>query len=240
MLPGLPPDIHRGLLLSVGSHKGTRPLSPSEVANGLKDAIAAGTSSKDLAAMLHLNGPSMISRFVRLLDLPPSVLHLVDWGQTNVTIAFTAASELSRLKSHEDQVALSKAALESELTSSEVKSVVQMQLRSKKPIAECIAAIIDLRSTVIKRHVFIGGITSAELIERLRALRQVERDDLLKSVLASTLPAVSDVAGRLGHDRFTLSVENQQAADGILAMPGGFEAAIAGALAKALETPSVR
>jgi hypothetical protein len=240
MLHGLPPDILRGLLLSVGSHKGTRPLSPSEVAGGLKDAVSAGTSLKDLAATLHLNGPSMLSRFIRLLELPPDVLHLVDWGQTKATIAFTAASELSRLKSHEDQKALAKAAVESELTTTEVKSVVQLHSRSKKPIAECIEAILALRTKVIRRNVFIGGISSPDLVARLQTMRQVERDQLLKSVLGTMLPDYEDVGGRLGHDRFTLAVENESAAKAIMAIPNGFESAIADALAKALETRSVQ
>jgi hypothetical protein len=239
MLQGLSPDILRGLLLSVGSHKGVRPLSPSEVAQALKDSISAGTPIKDLAAALHLNGPSMISRFVRLLDLPSTVLHLVDWGQTKSTIAFTAASELSRLKSKEEQEALSKGALESELTSGEVKAIVQMHLRSKKHIAECIDAILNLRQGVIRRHVFIGAVMSESLREHLQSLRQVERDELLKSVLLQVLPAYPDLSGRLGHDRFTLSVENETVAKSIVALPGGFEATISDALSKASLLPSV-
>lgn len=236
MLQGLTPDVHRGLLLSVGSHKGTRPLSPTEVAQGLQDSLTAGTPPKDLAAALHLNGPSMISRFVRLLELPPPVLHLVDWGQTKSTIAFTAASELSRLRSKEEQLLLCKSALEAGLTSTEVKAVVQMRLRSKKPLTECIDAIVNLRSSVIRRHVFVGAVTLDDVRTGLSAMHQIDRDQLMQAVLTKLLPAYPEISGRLGQDRFTLSVENEAAANAIVGLQGGFEVAISNAISPELST----
>jgi hypothetical protein len=205
----------------------------------LKDAVTAGTPLKDLAAALHLNGPSMITRFIRLLELPQGVLHQVDWGQTDATISFTAASELSRLKSHEEQAGLCTAALESELTTSEVKAIVQLRKRSRKPVAECIREILNLRPEVIRRHVFIGAIASPELSERLRQLHQVDRDRLFSAALELALPGGARVAGRLGHDRFTLAVENDEVAKAITGLTDGFETAIARAVGKALKTQPV-
>jgi hypothetical protein len=240
MLHGLPPEAHRGLLLSVGQRGGTRPFSPAEVAGALRDAISAGTSTNELAAVLHLDGPSMITRFVRLLDLPPGVLHLVDWGQTDATIAFTAASELSRLKSTKEQLDLTEAALQSKLTSTEVKAIVQLRKRSRKPLPDCIKEIVCLRSEVITRHVIIGAITLPDLSQRLRLMHQVERDMLMNLALASLFPDLSRIAGRLGHDRFTISVEDEAAARSVTALEGGLELALSATVETALNGQSAQ
>ena len=235
MLYGLPPEAHRGLLLSVGQRGGTRPFSPAEVAGALKNAISAGTPIKEMTAVLHLDGPSMITRFIRLLELPPAILHLVDWGQTDASIAFTAASELSRLKSQDEQLHLSQAALESKLTSTEVKAIVQLRKRSRKPLSDCIAEIVSLRPEVITRHVIIGAITSPAVNERLRQLHQLDRDKLMELALASILPGPSQVAARLGHDRFTISVQDDAAAKALTALQGGLESVVTRAVESALD-----
>jgi hypothetical protein len=204
----------------------------------LKAATDAGTPPKDLAAALHLNGTSMIARFVRLLDLPAPILHLVDWGQTKATITFTSASELSRLRSHEDQAALSASALELGLTSSEVKAIVQLRQRSKKPIAECTNEIVKLRTEIVRRNIFIGAVNSPELKAQLTTLHQVDRDRLLVRVIDQLLPGSGGISARLGHDRFTLGTEDRAVADQILSLPGGFEGAVNVALAEAVEVAS--
>lgn len=235
MLQGLPGPTHRDLLLSVGSHRGTRPLSPTEVASALKAATDAGTPTKDLAAALHLNGSSMITRFVRLLDLPAPILHLVDWGQTQATITFTSASELSRLRSRNDQAALSASALELGLTSSEVKAIVQLRQRSKKHIAECTKEIVNLRTEVVRRNIFIGAVTAPEVRAHLTTLHQVDRDRLLAGVINQLLPGSAGISARLGHDRFTLGTEDKAVVDQIISLPGGFEEAVNVALAGSVE-----
>ncbi len=134
---GLSPEQTKRLLLSVGSHRGTRPFSPVEVAETLKISIDAGSKLSELASALHLDGTSMVTRFLRLLDLSPQVRDWVDWGESGSTIGFTAASELSRLSDSGEQNQLGRAALENQLKSSEVREVVQIRRRSKRPLAAC-------------------------------------------------------------------------------------------------------
>lgn len=235
MLQGLTPETHRGLLLSVGQRGGTRPLSPVEVGSGLKAALSAGTPAAELAAILHLDGSSMITRFVRLLELPAEVLHLVDWGQTDVTISFTAASEISRLKAHDDQVNLSRRALEAKLTTGEVKAVVQLRKRSRKALEECISEIMSLRTETVVRHVFLGGVTGEDLIAQLTARSQIERDKLLSDALTDLVPG-ANISGRLGADRFTLSAEDEDTARQLKALQDNLETSISALLSSALNT----
>ena len=67
----------RQLILSVGTHRSDRPLSPIEVAKLMRRALDMGETRKTLAGRLLLDDSSIIGRFMRLLSLPVQVQHLV-------------------------------------------------------------------------------------------------------------------------------------------------------------------
>ena len=69
MLPGLSPDEMRSLLLSVGSHRDNRDVLPLKVAELFDKAIKHGAKKRDCAISVHFDGTSMVSRFLKLLDL---------------------------------------------------------------------------------------------------------------------------------------------------------------------------
>jgi hypothetical protein len=202
---GLEPADLRALLLSVGSRSGRRPLAPIEVAALLDGAMKRGASPKNLAAALHLEGPTMISRFVRLLSLAPEVQLVTDWGKTAATIAFTTASEISRLESIDEQAEACHGALRHGLTSGEVKSLVQIRKRSGKPLVECLEEVIRLRPTIELRQVVVGAVTDESVRERLRSMGQYSRDDVLSKAIKSAFPEIREFAGKLGADRFTVA-----------------------------------
>lgn len=202
---GLTPEQNKKLLLSVGSHRGTRQFSPIEVAETLKISIDAGSKLSDLANALHLDGTSMVTRFLRLLELSPQVQHWVDWGESGSTIGFTAAFELSRLADPDEQSQLGRAALENQLKSSEVREIVQLRRRSERSLAECVEEIMRMRPHVEKLHLFIGAIIPQELRAALRARTQSERDKLLRSAVVERYPNLRQFSSRLGVERFTLS-----------------------------------
>ena len=59
---------------------------------------AAGGSLGDCARAGSLKGPAMVAHFLRLLDLPEAVRHLVDWrGSDSDAVAFSSGTELARL-----------------------------------------------------------------------------------------------------------------------------------------------
>ena len=76
---GITAEEQRDLILSVGIHKQERTLSPIEVAQLLDKAIKAGTNIKELSGEILLD-TTMITRFLRLLDISPNLQHLVGWG----------------------------------------------------------------------------------------------------------------------------------------------------------------
>ncbi len=83
----------RQLLLSVGTHRGQRPLSPFEVAELFARAISKGATLAECAAAASLEGTTWVSRFLRLLKLPSTVTHLVDWGGGSGTIGLNRKAQ---------------------------------------------------------------------------------------------------------------------------------------------------
>ena len=152
---------------------------------------------------MQLKGTSMIFRFLRLLKLNPEIQHLVDWGQSGATISFTAAWRLTELKP-KDQTRACDAILEYQLTSPEVEQLIQLRVRSHKPIGECIKAALRMRPHVERRHVFIGAIVSQKVRNKLSAMLQEDRDRLLGQVLSKLYSDLRDFACRLGVERFTI------------------------------------
>jgi hypothetical protein len=236
MVQGLSPAEHKGLLLSVGTHRGKRPLSPVEVAMLFKRAADAGASLRDLAELVHFDGTTMVSRFLRLLELNPEIQHLIDWGQSGSTIAFSAASELSRLDTGE-QVGACTAVLENQLSSAEVKELVQLRLRSQQSLPDCIAAVLRMRPRIEKRHLLIGAVMAEGVRIRLRTMTQAERDALFQQVLLELLSPLDDYSGRLGVERFTIS-GNEAVAERLTSGQADFEGLVVRALVAKLPPDS--
>jgi hypothetical protein len=199
---GLEPIEHQQLLLSVGTHRTNRPLSPIEVARLFEKCLSQGASTGQCASAAHFKSASMVTRFTSLLSLDPKIQHLVDWGQSGATLAFSAAFELSRLGT-EDHLPVAEAVLEHRLGSSEVRQLVQLRKRSGKPIGACIDEALAMRPRIQRRYIFIGSVREA-LRARLGAMSQAERDTLLRSALGAVSGLSDDTSVRLGTERFTL------------------------------------
>lgn len=189
-------------MLSVGTHRVNRPLSPVEVGRHLDTALKGGASPDEIADAVTL-GTSMQARFRKLLELQPEVQHLVDWGTSGASLAFTAAAELARLVP-EEQIIAANAVLEHKLTTSEVKQLIQLRERSRRPLPECVESVLKLRPRLERQFVFVGAITNESLTAKLRSRTQAERDELLVRAVQSAFPDIGPFGGRLGEERFTL------------------------------------
>ena len=158
----LSPQERQRLLLSVGTHRGKRSLSPVEVANLFAKIIAGGGSLSDCAHAARLEGTTIVSRFLRLLTLPESVRHLVDWGSGPGMIGFSAGSELARLDDDIEKEEVVQGVLTYHLSGSEVREIVQMTMRSKRSVEECLKEVIDIRPRIEKRYVYVGAVTNSQ------------------------------------------------------------------------------
>ncbi len=224
-MKGLLPDQISQLILSVGTHKSNRPLSPIEVAEYMQSALDAGEKRTDIAEKLYLEDSSIIGHFLRLLSLPPQVQQLIGWGAAPTTISFSAAAGIARLNSGIEQIVLAKAALENKFNKSEIVQVVQIRQRSDNSIESCIKSVIDQRPVVERRHVIIGQLTSEGLKDKVKHLTQLERSTLLQSVLGQHVPDIPHLGAKLG-DEYFLLVGDEYFHAAIMALPQGFENSI--------------
>ena len=215
----------RLLILSVGTHKSTRPLSPVEVGKYVQRALDAGETRATVAEKLLLDDTTVIGRFVRLPSLPPQVQQLVGWGADPATVSFTSASDVARLKSASAKIVLAKAALENQLNKSEILEVVQISERSNRSIESCIEAVLNQRPIVERRHVIIGELQSDSLNETLKHMSESQRNNLLLSALARYGLNTSILGAKLG-DGYFLFVGDDAFHTVITSLPGGFEESI--------------
>lgn len=205
MLPGLSGLELGRLRLSVGygTHKKGRPLSPMEVGLLLRRARDSGVSLKDCAKAIQLDGTGHIGRFLRILDLPEDLRHLVDWsGGREGTIGFSCAVELVRLSDDDDRRTVADAIIGNGLDSKEVRQIAQLRHRSGRPVEDCVEEVLDMRPTIEKRYVFIGSISDGAVGRDLTQLTQFQRNSILKACIDQF--DLQGASGRLGERFFTL------------------------------------
>ncbi len=200
---GLSPDEIQDLIMSVGTHQSNRRLSPSEVAHLIEKAQAAGVTGRQIGDRLRVD-PSMLGRFLRLLRLPRDVRELVDWGSAGSRLGMTGASVVARLRGEADQRELAQAAVEHQLTATEITQVAQTFERSGRSVNECVESALQLHPTVERRFLFIGAVTSEEVNQDLRNRGQRDRDSLLRSVILTRAPQGDSWDMRLGPSSFSL------------------------------------
>ena len=202
-MKGLTAKERQDITLSVGTHRGSRRLSPLEVARLIQKAMSAGTSRKECASALDI-GPTQLGTFLKLLSLRTEIQHLADWmGTKSASIPFSTLAELARLSAN-DQVKAAEAVLRHQLKWKEVIQLTQIADRSGLPIEECIANVLKLRPQVDTRHLFVGAITADPLRHHLQSIPQVERDAMIGRTLRRLIGPGYDAKGRLGDREFTI------------------------------------
>ena len=184
-----------------GTHKKGRPLSPIEVGLLLRKARSEGVSLEECASGIQLDGTGHIGRFLRILELPDDIRHLIDWGSGMDFVGFTAAVELAKLKDASDQHTVAKAVLSDGLNSKEVRQVAQLRRRSARAVEACITEVIGMRPRLEKRYVFVGSVASED-VEALGRCTQAVRDAILTAGIEDM--GLRGVTGRLGPRFFTL------------------------------------
>ena len=140
-------------------------------------------------------------------------------------MSFTAAYEIARLDSTQEQSALAKAALANQLNKFEIRQVVQIRRRSRKSIESCVKAVLNQRPVIERRHVIIGELRSEKLKKELKQIPQLERNNLLQSILDQYVPTTPYLGCKLGDVHFFLVGDDQFHA-AIVSLPSGFEKSI--------------
>lgn len=229
----LEPQELKGLILSVGTHRAERPLSPLEVGVLVRKATQRGTDLKDIAEATQLEGTTQLSRFTKLLELPSDTHYLIDWGKSVGGVGFTTAFEVARLSSADDKREAVAAVVEHGLSSAEARSLVQLRRRGAKSIKDCVDAVIKMRPVVEIRRVFIGAVTNADVRTALAAKTQAERDALFSGCTKRHGLGDGRISAKLGSDRFTI-VGPDEALASVLKKAEQLEVLLNGSLVEAL------
>ena len=184
-----------------GTHKKGRPLSPVEVAELVDRARASGNTMAECAREIRID-ESGLGRFLRLLELPEDLRHLVDWGSERGVLGYSRAVELVRIRNTDDMRAVANAVLERGLNSKETSQVAQLLERSGRPPDEVIREVLDMRPVIERRYVFIGAVIGESLSAALAKRTQREKGALLDRAMERL--GLAGASGRLGTERFTL------------------------------------
>lgn len=203
MINGLSQSELQSLILSVGTHRDRRRLSPMEVAALLHRAKEAGTSVRDLSDSLNIS-EIQVSRFVRLFNLEPKLRDLADWGKGNgATIPFSSLLEIAGLEPSQ-QVEVATSALAHNMTKEEFRQIFQIARRSGLNIADSIASVLERRPVVRTQFVLIGAIRQGDLQDHLETLLQDSRDRLFQAAIDGLARPSRGIRGRLGPRTFTM------------------------------------
>lgn len=222
-MKGISSENQRDLILSVGVHKGERPLSPMEIAELLKKVVNSGTTIKELSGEIMLDS-TMITRFLRLSNLSSEVQPLVGWGGKS-RISFSTASEIARIKTIDEQNFLGRVTLENNLSKKEVIQIIETRTKFSRPISDCVEEIIKMRPQIIRRYLFIGVVRGSEVRGQLANMTQRERDFLFGEVIKSVLPGVPSCEGQLGKSSFSI-VGNEDLDQALSRLTSDFESIV--------------
>jgi len=126
-------------------------------------------------------------------------------------VSFTSATEVARLGTEEHAIVFTNI-LENRLSSKEIRELVQIRLRSRRPIESCIKEIVQLRPQIIRQHVFVGAVASPQLKLALRNKTQGDRDALFRAIVINEVPILQRSVVKLGIENFTIITNDEGAA----------------------------
>ena len=166
----------------------------------------------------------MVGRFLKLLDLDPPTQHLVDWGESALSVVgFSTAFEIVSVPK-ELHARITSAVCEFGLTKAETRSVRQLIERSARAPEDCVRDVVGRRAIVIVREVVVGSVDDIRVRKGLERMLQQERDDLLLHVLHNLHAIDGEVTAKLGTTSFT--VLGSESLRSMIADNSGFEATV--------------
>jgi hypothetical protein len=167
-------------------------------------AVKSGVTRNEVTTALRMTDTSMISKFMRVAELPPAIQHLVGWGRSSGgAIGFSTAAQLARFDAN-DQEFMSSEIIKYDLTKAEMISINQLLDRSGQSLGQCVQRVIRRRPAVTVRHVVLGAVSSRRLRDELSLMTQRQRNVLLRNAVDELYPNAGEVSANLGSNKFAL------------------------------------
>jgi hypothetical protein len=203
MLDSLSSDERRDLILSVGTHKKNRRLSPIQVAQLLNRLYQnQGIPLNQIAQELELKDSSILRRYISLLSLPLELQPLIIWGTSPGYLSFSVAAEISRAKEFDKITLLAKDALENQRSKEELRAILQCNLRGGGSLTECIEKIDSIRPKVTNHYVFLGQIPTLTNGSQSEEQYSVE----LRAILSKLVHEENVLSAAIKNGRFSFTL----------------------------------
>jgi len=182
------------LLLSVGTHKKDRPFGPIEA--GRKLAIRCeGTPREDVAKKYGLSS-EMLREFLSASKISPKAQQILDSWEIGIDKIY----RISMLRSLREQNELATALLEYNLSSKEVRNIVQLKNRNLTfSITDCVKTVVKSRPIIERRHLVVTEIdndTLEKIKEQIKS-HNVSAEKLLITTLEKFLPSNSLISFKM-------------------------------------------
>ena len=227
------PDERKNLILTLGTHRKTRRLSPVEAAQIIDKAISGGMSREDVAS-LCLVSVDMVMKIRKLVTLTPGVRHMIEWGGGPSTVSPSVGTEIARLVDSSHQEQLCALSLQWKLIKREVLAIIDFVNRLGLSVDNAVERVVSQRTVKKQLYVVVGALLDLELTRALDNLPQNQRNDLLNRAVKRLYAGTREWGSSLGASRFTLTGD-RVFADFIGRLPEGAEQTITRLLKSGLE-----
>lgn len=204
-------DKWRDLVLSIGTHRRIRRLSPVEVATLLSETIKKGEKygvlKEEIAKELQLRDTSMMYKFLSLLKIPKEFYQLIVWGNKKNKISFSSAFYTSHLSDKEMTYFL-ESILSYDLTKNEARQVSELKRRSNFDIKKCIDEVLLGRPIIREQTMFIGLIKDKTFLNKLMDVPPNLRNIKFNQYLGDIFKGINISSARLSNNRFIFVTNN--------------------------------
>ena len=194
------------LLLSIGTHKKDRPFGPIET--GKKLAARCEHTPQQVVAKKYGLSSEMLREFLCASKISPKAQKILDSWEIGIDKIY----RISMLKSPEGQDELAKEVIEYNLSSKEVRNVVQLKNRNPAfSIADCVKMVVESRPIIEKRHLVLTEIdkdTLKNLKERAKSYN-VSTEKLLVGTLREFLPTNSLISIKMRDNILILNLKEE-------------------------------
>jgi hypothetical protein len=229
-IKGLTEEEDIRLKVTLGRQRKNRFFEPIETSHKLKQAISHGETKESISKKVKVS-VDMINKILRLNSIKDNeIISSIIWQSPSPKqISMSTASELARLENISDQRKVFKAILEHNFTKSDVKELVTLFRRADISIEECISQIKEAKLKTIHTNIMVGRICSEYLLDKIKDIKPLERNQILKQILEEKSIPFKGV--KLEKERF-LIIGDEKTYEKILLLGNDFEKIITGLLIK--------
>lgn len=202
----------RDLVLSVGTHKKNRRLTPIEIAKTLNEILSKaeiyGVSKEEIAQEIHLRDASMIYKFVGLLNIPEQYHKLIVFKGQKGKLTFSSVANATHLP-EDEMIVFLEAILSYKLTRNETRNIKELKKRRDYSIEKCVDEVLLSRPTIEDKTMFIGLMVDDIFINILKEVPRNLKNIRFNNFLTDSMNEIHIDSSRISNNRFIIVMNNK-------------------------------